>query len=193
MHPLFAYSHLHHAPIQYNVSRTPSAQTVTDSTTHSPVPVDTLAQPATDPPTTAPDQLLLRSHKFPWTIVVKSTPQHKKTECYGWHFPVTWDVITNFDVLHAIHTTLNTQVTPEEWGALGNESKAQKRVARAYDKRCSAQMGGWEKGVRRVDWLGSKIHLVGIEVDSGGGGSIGKLVFARISRGSPMQVIPSLS
>ena len=182
MHPLFACSHFHHAPIQYDVRRTPSAQTVMDCTTHFPVPADTLAQPATDPPTAAHDQLLLTSHKFPWTIVVKagSHSPSKKSKLFKWRSSVTGDVITNLDVLYAIHTTLISQVTPEEWEKLENGSKAQRRVARAYDRRCSV-MGGRESGVRRVDWLGSETHLVGIEVDRSGGGSIGKLVFAHIS------------
>ena len=92
---------------------------------------------------------------------------------------VTGDVITNLDLLYAIHTTLFARVTPEEWEALGNGSKAQRKVTRAYEKRCSV-MGGWEGGVRRVDWLGGKTHLIGIEVDKSSGGSVGKLVFARI-------------
>jgi len=182
MHPLFAYSRLHHAPIQYDVGRTPSARTVLDCTTHSPVPAHTLAQPATDPPTAAPDQLVLRSHKFPWTIVVKaSSPSssNKKIKRSNSRSSVTGAVITNLDVLYAIHTTLFARVTPEEWEALGNGSKAQRKVTRAYEKRCSV-MGGWEGGVRRVDWLSGKTHLTGIEVDRSSGSSVGKLVFARI-------------
>jgi len=92
---------------------------------------------------------------------------------------VAGTVITNLDVLYAIHTTLLARVTPEEWEALGNGSKAQRKVTRAYEKRCSI-MGGWEGGVRRVDWLGGKTHLVGIEVDRSSGNSVGKLVFARM-------------
>ena len=183
MHPLFAYSRLHHAPIQYDVSRTPSALTVMDCTTHSPVPAHTLAQPATDPPIAAPDQLVLRSHKFPWVIFVKAGlpyPPNKKSKHSDPRSPATGTYITNLDVLYAIHTTLISQVTPEEWEKLEKGSKAQRRVARAYDRRCSV-MGGRESGVRRVDWLGSETHLVGIEVDRSGGGSIGKLVFAHIS------------
>jgi hypothetical protein len=182
MHPLFAYSRLHHAPIQYDVGRTPSARTVLDCTTHSPVPAHTLAQPATDPPTAAPDQLVLRSHKFPWTIVVKASPpspSSKKIKRSSSRSSVAGTVITNLDVLYAIHTTLLARVTPEEWEALGNGSKAQRKVTRAYEKRCSV-MGDWEGGVRRVDWLSGKTHLTGIEVDKSSGNSVGKLVFARI-------------
>ena len=41
--------------------------------------------------------------------------------------------------------------------------------------------GGWEGGVRRVDWLGSKTHLIGVEIDKSteGGENVGKLVFGR--------------
>ena len=188
VHPLFAYSRLHHAPIQYDVCQTPSARTVLDCTTHSPVPAHTLAQPATNPPTAAPDQLVLRSHKFPWTIIVKTSSvstsnknpkRSKKLKRSNSRSSVTGTVITNLDVLYAIHTTLLARVTPEEWEALGNGSKAQRKVTRAYEKRCSI-MGGWEGGVRRVDWLGGKTHLTGIEVEKSSGNSVGKLVFARI-------------
>lgn len=182
MHPLFAYSHqVHHAPILYDVRRTLSAQTVMDSTTRSPVPAHTLTQPATDPPTTAPDHLLLKSHKFPWMIVVKaSSPSHsEETERSNQRSSVTANVITNWDVLCAVYTTLVARVTPDEYEALGNESQAQRRVSRAYERRCSV-MGSQKKGIRRVDWLGGKTHLIGIKVDRSSGGRIGKLVFARI-------------
>ena len=41
--------------------------------------------------------------------------------------------------------------------------------------------GGWEGGVRRVDWLGSKTHFVGVEIDKSNeaGENVGKLVFGR--------------
>jgi hypothetical protein len=74
-----------------------------------------------------------------------------------------------------------TCVTPEEWHSLGEGSRAQRRVAEAYKERCTRMGGGWEGGVRRVDWLGSKTHLVGVEIDKSneGGENIGKLVFGR--------------
>ena len=155
-----------------------------DCTTHSPVPAHTLAQPATDPPIAAPDQLVLRSHKFPWVIFVKAGlpyPPNKKSKHSDPRSPATGTYITNLDVLYAIHTTLIAQVTPEEWEALGDGSKAQQRVARAYRRRCAPPVGGGENGVRRVDWLGSKTHLVGIEANASIGGIFGwKLVFSRI-------------
>lgn len=54
------------------------------------------------------------------------------------------------------------------------------RVTKAYEERCVRMGGGWEGGVRRVDWLGGKTRLVGIEVDKvEGGKGVGKLVFGR--------------
>lgn len=188
MHPLFAYSRVHHAPIAYDVIHAPSARTVLDCTTHSPVPAHTLSQPATDPPTAAPSQLVLRSHKFPWTIVVNSSgltsgnsgsaSSKKMSRSHSRSSSMQASVITNLDVLYAVHTTLLSRVTPEEWEALGNGSKAQRKVTKAYEKRCTS-MGGWEGGVRRVDWLGGKTHLSGIEVDKTGGNGIGKLIFSK--------------
>ena len=182
MHPLFTFSHLHRAPIRYDVSRTPTPRVVLDYITHTPVPAHTLTQPATDPPITAPNQLLLKSHKFPWTIAVTANllPPLNGPGYFCWGPPATNGVIANLDVLYAIHATLAIQVTPEEWESLGNGSTAERKVTRAYEKRCSV-MGDREGGVRRVDWLGGKTHLVGIEVDRSSGRSIGKLVFARIS------------
>jgi hypothetical protein len=45
--------------------------------------------------------------------------------------------------------------------------------------------GGWEGGVRRVDWLGSKTHLVGVEIGKSieAGENVGRLVFGRPSPG----------
>lgn len=84
------------------------------------------------------------------------------------------------DVLYAVHTMLQTPIIPEEWESLGHGSRAQQKVTKAYEKRCTRMGGGWEGGVRRIDWLGDKTQLVGIEVDkSAGGGGSGKLVFAK--------------
>ncbi|KAF7791718.1 hypothetical protein EIP86_002742 [Pleurotus ostreatoroseus] len=182
MHPLLAYTKLHHAPITYDVTFTPSARTVLDHATHSPIPPHTLAEPATDPPTPAASRLILRSHKFPWTVVVAGAgagaggasprftvgpPKHRSRAL----------VITNLDLLYAVHTTLLTPVTPEEWESLGHGSRAQQKVTKAYERRCTRMGGGWEGGVRRIDWLGEKTRFVGVEVDRSTG--VGKLVFAK--------------
>lgn len=189
MHPLLAYTRLHHAPISYDISFTPSARTVLDRTIHSPVPAHTLAQPATEPPTPASARLVLRSHKFPWLVVVgpvgSSASSSPSSNFYlgsgSGKSSRSNACLTNLDVLYAVHTTLMTRVTPEEWEHLGYGSKAQRKVAAAYEKRCQRMGGGWEGGVRRLDWLGSKTRFVGVEVDKGAvaGGSVGKLVFGK--------------
>lgn len=168
MHPLFASTRLHSAPINYDVTFAPSPRTVLDRTTHSPVDAHTLSQPATDPPTPASSRILLRSDKFPWPVVVGSSRNGRSPD------------ITNLDLLHALHETLLTRVTPQEWEALGNGSRAQRKVTQAYEQRCTRLGGGWEGGVRRVDWLHGKTRLIGIEVEKNGSGAgSGKLVFGK--------------
>ncbi|KAH9926848.1 hypothetical protein B0H21DRAFT_763869 [Amylocystis lapponica] len=168
MHPLFAYTRLHRAPLTYDVTFTPSARTVLDRATHSAIPSHTLAQPATEPPTAAGARLVLRSHKFPWPVVV--APSSAPPSSPGPRFtvaPAKTGAISNLDVLYA-------------WTSLGHGSRAQQKVTRAYERRCQRMGGGWEGGVRRIDWLGEKTRLVGVEIDkSGAPGGAGKLVFGK--------------
>jgi hypothetical protein len=184
MHPLLSFTRLHHAPISYDIAFTPSARTVVDRTIHAPVPAVTLAQPATEPPIPASSRLVLRSPKLPWTVAVGpigSPPTFFIGKSGGQRKVTSSVALTNLDVLYAVHTTLMTRVTPEEWEALGEGSKSQRRVAEAYKLRCTRMGGGWEEGIRRVDWLGSKTHLVGVEIDKSneGGENIGRLVFGK--------------
>ncbi|KAI1788002.1 hypothetical protein LXA43DRAFT_674566 [Ganoderma leucocontextum] len=195
MHPLLAHTRLHRAPITYDVSFTPSARTVIDRATHSAIPSHTLSQPATDPPTPAGARLVLRTHKFPWPVIVTASHSSSSTSSrprftvgppssHGHSSrPGTADggaSISNLDVLYAVHNTLMVPITPEEWEALGHGSKAQQKVTRAYERRCTRMGGGWEGGVRRIDWLGEKTWLIGVEVDKAAGhGGAGKLVFGR--------------
>ncbi|KAF9064310.1 hypothetical protein BDP27DRAFT_1230691 [Rhodocollybia butyracea] len=189
MHPLLAASQFSRAPISYDVSLPPSSQTVVDRSTRTAIPAHTLNQPATDPPTMS--RLVLRSNKFPWPVVVNAgCSSNKKTVPKFYlggssptsphspsHLPVSCA-----DVLHAVHTTLWQAATPEEWAALGPGSHAQRKISRAYDRRCRSQGAGWEGGIRRVDWLGDKIRLVGVEVVRDSGSGVGNLVFGRLSR-----------
>lgn len=184
MHPLLAYTRRHPAPLSFDVAFTPSARSVLDRTMHAPVPAVTLAQPATEPPIPASSRLVLRSEKFPWLVVVGpvgSAPMFTLGGSSKSRTPKNSAALTNLDVLYAVHTTLMTRITPEEWAGLGAGSKAQRKVAAAYEKRCTRMGGGWEGGVRRVDWLHSKTHLVGVEMDknSPAGGKVGKLIFGR--------------
>ncbi|PCH35018.1 hypothetical protein WOLCODRAFT_165961 [Wolfiporia cocos MD-104 SS10] len=182
MHPILAHTRTHNAPLTYDVILPPSAHTVLDCETHSAIPTHTLMQPATDPPMPLGARLVLSSHKLPWPIIV--TASNTGPVSPGPRFtigpPKPDSVITNLDVLYGVHITLLKPVTPEEWAALGVGSRAQQKVARAYQMRCTRMGGGWEAGVRRVDWLGEKTRLVGVEVDkSGGDCGSGKLVFSR--------------
>ncbi|KDQ51180.1 hypothetical protein JAAARDRAFT_211309 [Jaapia argillacea MUCL 33604] len=178
MHPLLAYTRFHQAPISYDATYAPSARTVVDRTTRQPVPSVTLAQPATDPPTAASARLILTSDKLPWAVVViTSSTQASKSSSRS--HPSS-GAITNFDVLYALHATLSTRVTQAEWDALGHGSRAQRKITRAFEKRCERMGGGREGGVRRIDWLEGKTRLVGVEVDkSKGGAGIGRLVFEK--------------
>ncbi len=95
--------------------------------------------------------------------------------------------LTNLDVLNAVHATLMTCVIPKEWATLGEGSPAQRRVAEAYKQRCTRMGGGWEAGVRRVDWLGLETHLVGVSKvkDDEAGGYVGSLVFGKALTAAP--------
>ena len=70
-----------------------------------------------------------------------------------------------------------TRVTREEWETLGNVTSSQRKVARAYEKRCLTDGTGWEEGVRRIDFLKGRTRLGGIEVLSGIGGGTKRIVF----------------
>jgi len=145
------------------------------------------AQPATDPPTPASSRLILRSDKFPWPVVVGlslSSSGYSSGSGYGGSLghsrSRSSSNISNLDLLYALHATLLVRVTPQEWEALGHGSRAQRKVTRAYEKRCTKMGGGWEGGVRRLDWLHGKTRLVGIEVEKhGNGANTGKLVFGK--------------
>ncbi|KAJ3765008.1 hypothetical protein EV361DRAFT_876245 [Lentinula raphanica] len=187
MHPLLAASQFSRAPICYDVSRPPSPQTIVDRSTRSAIPTHTLNQPATEPPTLS--RLVLRSHKFPWPIVVDAgCSSQKKTVPKFYlggssptssHHHSSSHFVSCADVLHAIHVTLAHPATPEEWDALGSGSHAQRKISRAYDRRCRSLGSGWDGGIRRVDWLGDKSRLVGVEVDRDSASSVGSLVFGR--------------
>ena len=88
------------------------------------------------------------------------SPLNKKIKRSNPHSSVTGAVILNPDDPHATHAASLVRVTPEGRESLGNRSKARERVTRACEKRSSI-MGGRGSGVRCIDWLGGKTHLVG--------------------------------
>ncbi|OJT11407.1 hypothetical protein TRAPUB_12072 [Trametes pubescens] len=191
-------------PIMYDVMLAPSARSVVDRLTRSAVPTSILDQPATDPPIPAGGWFVLQSHKLPWAIVVTASSRHcfpspqspasadaillgRRLAIVGLsiHPPSLHtstsggSTITILDVLYAAHATLMVPITPEEWEALGHGSKAQRKVTRAYERRCTRMGGGWEGGVLRMDWLGQKTILAGVDVDKAAAPGEGKLVFAK--------------
>ncbi|PFH48237.1 hypothetical protein AMATHDRAFT_76830 [Amanita thiersii Skay4041] len=184
MHPIMAYSRLHRPPICYDITYPPSSCTVLDRSTLNPVPSHTLTQPATEPPNYT--RLMLRCDKLPWTVCVASPSAGSSTSKFyipGSSHSRTNSVsaITTLDILFALHNTLTSRVTPSEWEALGSGSRAQRKATRAYEKRCQKQGGGWEGGIRRLDYLGRKMILVGIELDksSNENGATGRLIFGK--------------
>ncbi|KAJ7927838.1 hypothetical protein B0H13DRAFT_1598268 [Mycena leptocephala] len=72
--------------------------------------------------------------------------------------------VTNIAVLFALYEALYECVTEEEWAQLGQRSRAQRRISRAYEQRCIKLGGGWEAGVRRIDWLRGRTRLISIEM-----------------------------
>lgn len=201
MHPLLCYGRIQRSPISFDVIFPPSTMTVVDRHTHSPIPPCTLTQPATDPPTFG--RFILKCDKLPWEVVATTGVDHIQGSIgrsSGKRFYIGStssgrpgsrsssssglpEAVTNLDVLYAIHTTLSVRVTQVEWDSLGNGSRAQRKATRAYEKRCNDMGGGWGAGVRRVDFLGGKTKLVGVEIATEKVESqsviFGKLVFSR--------------
>ena len=144
---------------------TQSMRTVVDLTIHTPMPAVTLAQPAMEPPKPVS---LLHSLKPLWIVVVgsigsppsffigKSSRQRKAT---------TLVALTNLYVLYVGDTTLMTCVTPKSGLRLVRAPTWQCRIAKAYKQHCTRMGGDWEARIRRVDWLSSQTHLVGIEIN----------------------------
>ncbi|KAH8824562.1 hypothetical protein DL96DRAFT_1467994 [Flagelloscypha sp. PMI_526] len=186
MHPVLAYTKQSQAPISYDVTYPPSSHTVVDRNTRASVPKHTLQESATDPITVS--TLVLTSDKLPWPVVVRSRRGSSSSSKSSAKFYIgerttpsdptsSSTYVTNNDVLRSLHDNLYTRVTQEEWDALGSGSLKQKRVWKTYEARCQNAGGGHPAGVRRIDYLGEKTRLVGIEVDRSSEG--GRLVFAR--------------
>ncbi|KAF8069324.1 hypothetical protein FPV67DRAFT_1669330 [Lyophyllum atratum] len=182
IHPLLVHTCLQRSPLAYDVAHPPSPDSLIDRRTRSTILAATLAQPATKPSTPT---LVLKSPKFPWAIVATSARANTKYSRSASVSKVRLDngPVSNLDILHAVHTTLAARVTPQEWSALGQRSRAQRRIMQEYERRCVRAGGGWEEGVRRIDYLCGKTLLIGIEVDkekSKGVGNqdvMGRLVF----------------
>ncbi|TFK18842.1 hypothetical protein FA15DRAFT_241225 [Coprinopsis marcescibilis] len=214
IHPLFACSESHRSPIHFEASAPPTKETLIDHVGEA-IPVTTLLEPATEPPTRG--KLELATKELPWTITVHasgntSSPQAVADPADYKNFdgpaprllasarprfyiddggsdesddteePAESDdyddgeddgtmkesVVSNLDVLCAVYTTLAMPVTHKEWDVLGDGSHEQRKIARAYERRCQDAGGGWDEGVKRVDFLKGKSVLVGIEASQRG-------------------------
>ncbi|KAJ7204549.1 hypothetical protein B0H12DRAFT_472173 [Mycena haematopus] len=172
LHPLFSYIRpVEHAPISCDILYAPSLRTILDRSTRASIPYGTLAEPATQP--ALYEQLVLRvkcdfTNPFPWEIVVRPNDSgaspHSPAETKRFIRRRPPIPITNLDVLFALYDALSERVTEEEWARLGNRSRVQRQIRRAYERRCVKLGGGWEAGVRRIDWLDGRTRLVGIEM-----------------------------
>ena len=128
-----------------------------------PIPVQTLTEPATHPPTT---RLVVTSDKIPqWPVILDCRAAGLSTPSY----PSTLPPVTLGDVLYAIHQTMQTQITHREWAELEDEEEVV--VARAYMRRYKHAVGHESRqaaeGVKRVDYLLKKVMFAGLTRKSG--------------------------
>ncbi|KAF5378903.1 hypothetical protein D9615_006851 [Tricholomella constricta] len=178
IHPLLAHTRFQRAPFAYDITQPPSLRSLIDSRSRSTISAETLAQPASNP---AAATLTLDSPNLPWLIVATSARTQSKHGSNSHPESRSDDIpVTVLDVLHAVHVTLATRVTPQEWTTLGHGSRAQRRIMQAYERRCVRTEGDWEEGIRRIDYLCGKMLLVGVEVykKANKQGVVGRLVFS---------------
>jgi len=86
-------------------------------------------------------RLRIVSREFPWTIEVENHRQN---------------AVTCADVFSALYTGLSAPITPSEW-TLADETKKESV------KRANRNRGG--RRLRRIDWLGSRVHFKGLSRD----------------------------
>jgi hypothetical protein len=162
MYPLLvSYNRLSHAPILYDIASTPSARSVIDRTMHIPFPAAALEQPTTEPPILASSRLVLRSSKLPWVVVVGEN--RKVLTSPNLRTPA----LTNLDVLYAVHTTLMTCVTPEEWHCSGRAHarsaafpRRTRNVVRVWAAVGRMAFGGWIGWAVKRIWSASRLTRV---------------------------------
>ncbi|KAJ7093510.1 hypothetical protein C8R44DRAFT_835440 [Mycena epipterygia] len=168
MHPLFEYTHLDHAPISCDILYPPSSRSILERSTREPIAYETLDEPATEP--VLYTQLVLKCDLFPWEVIVHPGASNIcASSTKSGRFPFARRCpITNLDVLFALYDALAERVTEEEWARLGQGSRSQRKISRAYEQRCVKLGGGWESGVRRIDWLDGRTRLVGMSQETFG-------------------------
>jgi hypothetical protein len=128
-----------------------------------PISVQTLAEPATHPPTT---RLVVTSDRIPqWPVLLDYHAATLGTP----HSSSALPPITLGDVLYAIHQTMQTQITHREWAEL--DDKDETVVAKAYMRRYKLVAGHESRlaaeGVKRVDYLLKKVLFAGLSRKNG--------------------------
>lgn len=119
-----------------------------------PIPEHELSQSATTPPVV---HLRIITEHIPWTIDVRGRTSLQNDPSSR---------VRVVDVLEAIHKSLRTGITNEEWNRLQKTSRDQ--IKKAYSRRCLASrafaLTGYEekRGVRRVDYLEDKTMFLGL-------------------------------
>jgi hypothetical protein len=101
------------------------------------------------------------THKYlPWSIHVQPGGYSRST---GVRYVTVWDVLS------AIHTSLRAGIEHREYNGLGDGSRHQDRVRKAYEDRYRMQPRGSsayqeEKlgGVRKVDFLVEYVKFMGL-------------------------------
>jgi hypothetical protein len=128
-----------------------------------PISGQTLAEPATHPPTT---RLVISSDLVPrWPVLLDYHAATLGTP----HSSSALPPIALGDVLYAIHQTMQTQITHKEWAEL--DEKNEPVIARAYMKRYKNSPGHESRlateGVKRVDYLLKKVMFAGLSRKNG--------------------------
>ena len=128
-----------------------------------PIPVHTLAEPATHPPTT---RLVVTAEQIPqWPVLLDYHAASLGTA----HSSSALPPITLGDVLYGIHQTMQTQITHREWAELDDRDESV--VSKAYMRRYKLVAGHESRlaaeGVKRVDYLLKKVMFGGLTRKSG--------------------------
>lgn len=127
-----------------------------------PISPEELAQPATHPPTT---RLNITCDKTPrWPIVLDYDLATAAANGGYLSGSASKIPITLGDVLYAVYTSMQTQISHIDWARLSNTEEA--AISRAYTRRCRAIPSMEEllaaQGVRRVDYLLRKCMFAGL-------------------------------
>ncbi|KIK69462.1 hypothetical protein GYMLUDRAFT_110508, partial [Collybiopsis luxurians FD-317 M1] len=83
------------------------------------VPDHLLSQPATEPPTKG--KLMLKCDRLPWVVIVPGGCSSVSANASASAGDAT---VTNNDILFAVYHTLNTLITPGEWGSIPASSSS---------------------------------------------------------------------